>query len=36
MAGTPVEETLFPEAIANMENYTLNGGFYIPKAGGDV
>ena len=29
MKGIPVEETTFPDAIAGMESYTFNGGFYV-------
>ena len=31
MAGKPVEETVFPQAISNLGAYTLNGGYRIPK-----
>ncbi|MCL1990369.1 MAG: phage late control D family protein [Defluviitaleaceae bacterium] len=31
MAGKPVEDTMFPHTIANLGNYSLNGGYHIPK-----
>ena len=35
MAGTPVEETTFPEAILTLESYTFNGGYRLPIEEGD-
>ena len=31
MKGKAVEETEFPEALANTESYTFNGGFYMKQ-----